>query len=139
MVYVDHIFIPSIWMLLILAPQKLYQIHVDCFRLSIFLCMECFIPLQHSVHLSQSEAQNLLINLVSLSEMMLLGILKFIQTCLKNTFVASYPLMAFLLGIRTHILLNLSPTKKKSMSLPSGLKTTHKIHEDALLWSRRNI
>jgi hypothetical protein len=29
--YVDHIFIPGLWMLLIVTPQKLYQSHVDYF------------------------------------------------------------------------------------------------------------
>jgi hypothetical protein len=29
--YIDHIFIPSIWMLLIVTPQKLHQILVDYF------------------------------------------------------------------------------------------------------------
>jgi hypothetical protein len=53
----------------------------------------------------------------SLSEMMLLGIPKYTQTCLNNKFVASHPFMVFLQGMRMHIFLNL-PTTKNKYSFP---------------------
>ena len=59
---------------------------------------------------SYNVVQNALRNLVSLSEMMFLGIQKCTQTYPKNKFVASCPLIVFLQGIRTHILLNLWTT-----------------------------
>lgn len=44
-------FIPSLWVLLVVTPQKLHQIHVDYFCLSICLWMECCRSLQLCVHL----------------------------------------------------------------------------------------
>ena len=48
---VDHIVIPSIQMLLIIAPQNLHQILIDHLCLPIYMWMECCRYLQLSVHI----------------------------------------------------------------------------------------
>jgi hypothetical protein len=62
---------------------------------------------------SHNVVQNALRNLVSLSEMMFLGIPKSTLTYSKKFFVASRPLMVFLQDKRMHIFRNLSTTTNR--------------------------
>jgi hypothetical protein len=110
---VDHIFIPGLWMLLIVTPQKLYQILLTTYVFASIYGWNV-VDLFNLVSIfSQSVVQKALRNMVSLSKMMLLGIPKCTQTYSKNMFVSSCPLMVFLQGIRMHILLNLSTTTNR--------------------------
>ena len=63
----------------------------------------------------QSVVQNVLRNIVSLYDIMLLSIPKCTQNCLENMCIAPYPLMVFLQRIIIHILLNLSITTNKQL------------------------
>jgi len=104
--YVDDMF----WLYLLRSYTKVL------FATSIFssICGWNVLDLLNFVSMfSHNLVQNLLRNLMSLSEMMLLGIPKCTQTCAKNTFTTSCLLMVFLQGIRIHILLNLSTTTNR--------------------------
>jgi hypothetical protein len=46
----DHIFLPEIWMLLIVMPQNMNQCHVDLFFLPIYLWMKHSRSLELGVH-----------------------------------------------------------------------------------------
>jgi hypothetical protein len=109
---IDQIFIPGFGLLLIVTPQSYTKVLLTT---SIFPSVWGWnvVNLFNLVSISQSVVQKALRNLVSLSEMMLLGIPKCTQTCSKNMFVDSCPLMVFLQGIKMHILLNLSTTTNK--------------------------
>jgi hypothetical protein len=86
---VDQVFISSPWMLLIITLQKMNQFSVHYFFLLIYVCMECCRSIQLRVHLLPKCSPKVLRNMVSLFEMILLGILKGTQIVSKNIFVAS--------------------------------------------------
>lgn len=64
--------------------------------------------------ISQSVVQKTLRNLVSLFEIMILGVPKCTQTFSNKMFVVSYSIMAFLQCTRLHIFLKLSTTTNRS-------------------------
>ena len=94
-------------MLLIVTPQKLHQIPIGYLCLPIFFWMDT-VDLFNLVSIfSHNVVQNSLRNIVSIYEMMLLGIPKCTHTYSKNKFVSSYSLIVFLQGMRMHIFVGL--------------------------------
>jgi len=111
--YIDHVFILGFKVILIVSLKRCTKVLLTTF---VFLYVHRWnvVDLLNLVSMfSQSVVQKALRNLVSMFEMMLLSIPKCIQTCSKNMFVASCPLLVFLQGIRMHILLNLSTITNK--------------------------